>query len=195
MLSKKNNTINFFVMIAALCTGCFFITGCENDEKQIAALTSDKVLVEEAKNIEAFLSQQGIVKAKLRSPLMLRYENERDTTYAEFPKTLHVDFFDSTAKIESWLDAKYGKYFESLNKVFLKDSVVAISTKGDTLHTTELWWDQQKEKFYTDKEYQLNTKTQRIHGVKGLEASQDFRDINFYYPEGVVQVSQDGFPK
>jgi hypothetical protein len=71
--------------------------------------------------------------------------------------------------------------------------VVAINTKGDTLKTQELWWDQQKEKFYTDKPYQLNTKTRRIHGEKGLEASQDFSNITFNYPEGVVQVSQNGF--
>ena len=97
MPSKKNNTVTDFIRIAALCTGCFFIGGCENDPKQIEALTKDKPLIEEAKNMEAYLSQAGIVKAKLKSPLMLHYE--KDTSFAEFPKTLHVDFFDSTAKI------------------------------------------------------------------------------------------------
>ena len=181
------------MIIAALCTGCFFVAGCENDEQLIKKLTENKVLVEEAKNIEAYLSQQGVVKAKLKSPLMLRYE--RDTTYAEFPKTLHVDFFDSTSKIQSWLDAKYGKYFESQNKVFLRDSVVAINVDGDTLKTPELWWDQQKEKFYTDKYAELHTKSKQITGGKGLEASQDFRDILFKEPVGTVHVSESGIPK
>src|SRR5690348_16425054 len=113
MQSRKNRTLCLFKIMAALCTGCFFILSCENDQKLIDALTKDKVLVEEAKNVEAYLSQESFVKARLRSPLMLRYENIKDTTYAEFPKTLHVDFIDSTAKIQSWLDAKYGKYYES----------------------------------------------------------------------------------
>jgi LPS export ABC transporter protein LptC len=184
-----------FYTMAALLTGCFFVYSCENSEKQIKEVTETKELVEEAKNIEALLSQEGVVKAKLKSPLMLRHsgKNPDDTLYAEFPKTLHVDFFDSTSKIQSWLDSKYGKYFETLNKVFLKDSVITINTKGDTLKTDELWWDQQKEKFYTDKPYQLNTPTRRIHGSKGLEASQDFSEITFNEPEGVVQVSQSGF--
>ena len=106
-----------------------------------------------------------------------------------------MDIFESTTKVESWLDAKYGKYFETQNKVFLRDSVVTINVNGDTLKTDELWWDQQQEKFYTDKPYQLNTKTRRIHGLKGLEATQDFTDILFHDPEGVVQVPQSGFPE
>ena len=181
------------MIVAALWTSCFFMFGCENTQKQIDDITQNKVMVDEVKNIQSYLSQQGVVKAKLKAPLMLRYE--RDSMYSEFPKSLHVDFYDSTAHIESWLDAKYGKYFESQNKVYLRDSVVAINTKGDTLKTHELWWDQQKEKFYTDKPYELNTKTRRIHGERGLEASQDFNNIIFNYPEGVVQVSQSGFPQ
>ena len=180
-----------YLLVAALWTSCLFIGGCENSQKQIDAVTKDKVMVDEVKHIQSYLSQKGLVKAKLSSPLMLRYE--KDSLYSEFPKNLHVDFFDSTSHIESWLDSKYGKYFESQNKVYLRDSVVAINTKGDTLKTAELWWDQQKEKFYTDKPYELNTKTRRIHGEKGLEASQDFSNITFNYPEGVVQVSQSGF--
>jgi len=192
MQSRKNKTSSFFKLMAALCTGCFFIAGCENDQKLIDALTTDKVLVEEAKNVEAYLSQESFVKARLRSPLMLRYENLKDTTYSEFPNTLHVDFFDSTAKIQSWLDAKYGKYFESQNKVYLRDSVVAININGDTLKTPELWWDQQKEKFYTDKYAELHTKDKQILGGKGLEATQDFRDIVFKETTGTVKTSENG---
>lgn len=194
---RTNSLRHIFYSIAALLTGCFFLAGCENSEKQIQDLTAKRQSVEEAKNVEAMLSQAGIVKAKLKSPLMLAYSGNgsaTDTAYREFPKKLHVDFYDSTAIVQSWLDSKYGKYYETLNKVYLRDSVVAITIKGDTLETPELWWDQQQEKFYTDKPCQLNTKTRRIHGRKGLVASQDFSDIIFNDPEGVVQVSQDGFP-
>ena len=31
-----------------------------------------------------------------------------------FPNTLHVDFYNDSTKIETWLDSKYGKYFEKL---------------------------------------------------------------------------------
>src|SRR5262245_48320535 len=112
--------------IAALLTSCFFVS-CENDEKQIKELTENVIEVEEAKNVESYMSQDGKVKAKLTAPLMFRVM--KDTQYVEFPNTLHVDFYNDSTKIESWLDSKYGKYFETLNKVYLRDSVIVINVK------------------------------------------------------------------
>lgn len=180
-------------MAAALFTSCLFICACENDPKMIEAWTKNKVMTEEGKNITGYLSQKGKMKAKLSSPLMYRYQT--DTSYTEFPKTLHVDFYNDSTKVESWLDAKYGKYFETLNKVYLRDSVVVINVKGDTLKTPELWWDQNTQKFYTDKYAELHTPDKHITGGKGLEASQDFSDVIFKQPVGNVKVADNGLPK
>jgi hypothetical protein len=58
-----------------------------------------------------------------------------------------------------------------------------------------LWWDQNQQKFYTDKYAQLHTKDKHIYGGKGLEASQDFRDVIFKEPTGTVLVSDSGIPQ
>src|SRR5215208_3842142 len=100
---------------AAFIFSCFFFFSCENDPRTIAELTNSRTMVEEAKNIETFLSQGGRIRAKLWAPYMLRYQ--ADTAYVEFSKTLHVNFFNSAGKVESHLDALYGKYYENLNKV------------------------------------------------------------------------------
>lgn len=162
---------NKIYIAAALICGCIFLASCENDERTIQAWTEKKEMVEEAIKVETLFSQSGTMKAILTAPLMLRYQG--DSTYVEFPKTLHVDFYDSTGKRESWLDARYAKYFESSNKVWLRDSVKVISVKGDTLSTPELWWDQNAKLFYTDKDVRIATITKNIYGGKGLEAAQD----------------------
>ena len=133
------------------------------------------------------------MKAKLIAPLMLRYES--DTIYVEFPKSLHVDFYDDSTKIESWLDSKHGKYFENLNKVYLWDSVVVINVKGDTLKSSDLWWDMNTKLFYTEKYAEYRTKDKQIYPGKGLEATQDFHRITFKQPTGTVRVSDKDFPK
>jgi LPS export ABC transporter protein LptC len=152
-----------------------------------------KEMVEVGKNIEAYLSQESKVKAKLTAPLMLRHEG--DTLYTEFPKTLHVDFYDDSTKIESWVDSKHGKYFENMDKVYLWDSVVVINVKGDTLKSQDLWWDQNKELFYTDKYAEYLRKDKQIYPGKGLEATQDFKRITFKEPTGIVHVSDTSFSK
>jgi LPS export ABC transporter protein LptC len=192
MQNSARYHINLFVAVF-LVSGCAFISACENDPKMIDDWSKKKEMVEVGKNIEAYLSQENKVKAKLTAPLMMRHE--ADTLYYEFPKTLHVDFYDDSTKIESWVDSKHGKYFENLNKVYLWDSVVVINVKGDTLKSPDLWWDQNTKLFYTDKYAQYLRKDKQIYPGKGLEATQDFRRITFKEPTGIVHVSDSSFSK
>ena len=191
-MNSSHNAYQKIFFLAALLS-CFFILSCENDENRIKELTERRVMTEEAKDVVSYLSQQGVMRARLKSPLMIRVMG--DTLYVEFPKTLHVDFYNDSIQMESWLDAKYGKYFETMNKVYLRDSVVVINTKGDTLMTPDLWWDQNTKMFYTDKLAQFHTKDKQIAGGKGLEATQDLRSVIFKEPTGILQVSESGFPK
>src|SRR5881392_1317374 len=160
---------------AAFLMGCIFIFCCENDYETVQHLGEKKTAVEEAKMIESYLSQGGKIKAKLTAPFMLRYLT--DSTYVEFPHSLHVDFYNDTLAVESQLDALYGKYREWEKKVYLRDSVVVINKmSGDTLRSPDLWWDQQTEKIYTDKPVRIYTRDKIIFGQYGLVANQDFTE-------------------
>ena len=192
MQNRDRKHINLFLPVLSISC-CLFISACENDPKMIEDWSKKKEMVEVGKNIEAYLSQESKVKAKLTAPLMLRHE--ADTLYTEFPNSLHVDFYDDSTKIESWVDSKHGKYFENMDKVYLWDSVVVINIKGDTLKSQDLWWDKNKEIFYTDKYAEYLRKDKQIYPGKGLEATQDFKRITFKEPTGIVHVSDTSFSK
>jgi LPS export ABC transporter protein LptC len=178
---------------AALIIGCCFVCACENDKKIIEAWSQKADMREEATNVESYMSQDGKMKAKLTAPLMYRVST--DTIYTEFPKSLHVDFYDSTNQKETFLDSKYGKYYENLNKVYLKDSVVVINLKGDTLKCRDLWWDQNTKLFYSDNYAEYRTKEKLVNGGKGLEATQDFSRVTFREVTGILKVKEGGFPE
>ena len=161
-----------YLQIAAFFTGCFFVVSCENDIRDVQNLNQKTTGIEEGKQIESYLSQNGKVKAKLMAPVMLRYL--LDTPKVEFTKSLKVEFFDDSSKVESRLFARYGNYFENQNKVFLKDSVVVYNVSGDTLLCKELYWDQQKQTFYTDKNVIIRKPDQKVYGT-GLIADQNFK--------------------
>jgi LPS export ABC transporter protein LptC len=181
--------INSFliILIISICGGC------ENDKRVIDEWTRNVVLNEEAIGIETYFSQKGVMKAKLKAPLMIRVPVV-DSPYVEFPKSLHVDFYNDSTIIESWMDSKYGKYYENLNKVYLKDSVIVITDKGDTLKAQDLWWDQNEKLFYTDKYAEYHGKDKLIYGGKGFEATQDLKRRTFKYPTGTIKVTDSGFP-
>lgn len=171
--------LNFIKKSAALFTGCIFLFACENTKEDIDKLTQKELGVEEARQVNINYTLGGKAKAILTAPLMLRVQDT--IPYVEFPQHIHVDFYNDSAKIESILDAKYGKYIESQSRILLKDSVRFIGLKnGDTLYCNELYWDRNRQpyQFYTESPTQVRTKMQTINSI-GFETSQDFKDKVF----------------
>ncbi len=183
-----------FIIQAALITGCFFLASCENSLKDLNQFTEKKVGIEEAKGVTIIYSLGDKTKAKLTAPYMLRHQET--SPYIEFTKTLHADFFDDSLRIESKMNAHYGKYMEEESKVFLKDSVVVFNVKGDTLYCNELYWDRSKtgREFYTDKPVRIRTPSQIIDG-DGLDAPQDFKSWHIINGRGFVRISSSEFPQ
>lgn len=184
---SKGRTLVLSYRYSALLILLFF-SSCENDPKEIENWTKRTELREEAKTIESYLSQSGVMKAKLTAPLMYRYQ--RDTVFTEFPNTLHVDFYDDSVRVESWLTAKYGIYYDNLNKVFLRDSVVVINKEGDTLRSPELWWDQNMQKFYTNKPSRIDGKDKHIYCRDGIDAPQDMKVFTCHFPTGPFNLKE-----
>lgn len=180
--------------LTALLGCCLFfgllLTACENRQEELDALSKTRIAVEEAKEVESYLSQGGKMKARLTAPVMNRYQ--ADSPYIEFPASLHVDFFNDSLVVESQLNAQYGRYKETEHKVYLRDSVVVFNSKEDTLRSDELWWDQNREIFYTEKDVQIHQPDKIIYG-KGLEADQSFNWYVIKQITGQVLVPKGGF--
>jgi LPS export ABC transporter protein LptC len=189
-INKSARFLNLFFVV--------FITGilisCGNSDKELNAYNSKNLSVEEIKNADINYTLGGNAKAKLLSPLMLRVQDI--SPYVEFPKKLHVDFFNETGTVDSRLDALYGKYLEQESKVFLRDSVRVINTLGDTLYCDELWWDRTRKgkEFYTDKPVRIRKKMEVINGT-GMEAAQDFKNWVILNPsQGLMKIPASQFP-
>lgn len=183
-----------FVHTYALLFLLACIISCGNSDEELKDFSSKSLGVEEIINADINYTLGGKAKAKLLSPLMLRVQDA--SPYVEFPKRLHVDFFNETGMVDSRLDAQYGKYFEQESRVFLKDSVKVINIKGDTLYCDELWWDRNLKgnEFYTDKPVKIRTKSQIINGT-GMKASQDFKNWLIINPnQSVIKVANSQFP-
>lgn len=181
-----------FFYSAALFMSCCFVCSCENTDKEIEEWVKDKTIVDSVFKVTSYLSQEGKVKSKLTAPLMLMAQTDTGQ-YVEFPRSLHADFYNDSAKVDSWLDARYGKYLQTREKVYLRDSVVVISAKGDTLRCHDLWWDQAKGLFFTDTVATYHSPGNAIQGGKGMEATQDFSTVTFKFPIGDMNISETGF--
>ena len=179
-----NRTYYTILKIAVAClSSCFFMTSCENDIDAVKGLGTKAGGIDVGKNVAIYISNDGKLGAKLTAPLMNRYLVD-SSKMIEFPKSIHVDFYKDSNQIESQLSAKYAKYKETENIVYLKDDVVIFNTLGDTLWCKEMYWDQNTGKFYTEQDVVVkqHNPLAKIYG-KGLEANQNLTDIRIFKPQ------------
>ena len=190
---RCSNLYTRFLFFSLFTFTIVLLLSCGNSDKELNGYNSKALGIEEIKDADINYTLGGNAKAKLRSPLMLRVQEA--SPYVEFPKKLHVDFFNESGAIDSRLDALYGKYYEMESKVFLKDSVKVINILGDTLYCNELWWDRSRKgnEFYTDKPVRIRRKLQIIDGI-GMDASQDFKAWHIINPVGIINVPNTQFP-
>lgn len=170
-------------LAVALLSSCFFMLSCENNVNDVQALSARIGGIDVGKDVSIFISTDGKMTAKLMAPLMRKYLLDSGRM-VEFPNTIKVDFYKDSLHIESKLSADYANYKEEENKVFLKDNVIVYNVLGDTLWCKEMIWDQNANKFTTDKEVivKQHNPIAKIYG-KGFEANQDLSDIHIFKPQ------------
>jgi LPS export ABC transporter protein LptC len=95
--------------------------------------------------------------------------------YTEFPKGLQVYFYDSLQNEIASLRSNYAINKETENIWIAENDVQVVNTKGDTLNTEYLIWDQKKKKIYSEEYVRMTTKDGIIHG-KSFEANEDLTD-------------------
>lgn len=186
-----NQSLNIFLKKAAAITGCFFICSCSNNYQEVQDLAKKKIPVDIATKVESYISEDGFVKARLTAPIMTT--TEADTPKTEFPKSLHVDFYDSTTKVQSKLFAKYGLFYRDKHLIFLRDSVIVFNVTGDTLKCEKLWWDQDKQLIYTDVPVHIRKPDESIDGT-GLTADQNFSHWTINNAKGPISVADSTLP-
>ncbi len=179
------NRISYHLLkIAVAClSSCIFLFACENNVNEVKALGARVGGIDVGKDVAIYLSTDGKITAKLMAPLMNKYLLDSGKMI-EFPNHLNVDFYKDSLIIESKLYAKYAKYIESENKVFLRDDVVVYNILGDTLWCKEMYWDQNTNMFHTDKDVivKQHNPIAKIYG-KGFEANQNLTDIHILKPQ------------
>ena len=179
-----NTSHQKILKIAVAClSSCFFMAACENDVDAVKALGVNAGGIDVGKDVAIYVSNDGKLGAKLTAPWMNRYLQD-SSKMIEFPQSIHVDFYKDSNQIESQLSAKYAKYKEAENIVYLKEDVVIFNTLGDTLWCKEMYWDQNTGKFYTEQDVVVkqHSPLAKIYG-KGLEANQNLTDIRIFKPQ------------
>lgn len=159
------------LVIAVLCS-------CESNFKEVQRINTVAFNpAGETENINLKYTDSGKVKAILVSPLMLDYSNLQ-YGFNEFPKGVHVTLLDDAQK-KSYVVSDYAiQYSNPDNIIDLQGNVKITSDDGKVLETSQLYYDQKNEWFYTEKEFKFTDEKGSYIEGPGVDFSKDFKVFN-----------------
>lgn len=172
MTAKTKIVFNaFFVALIIL------VSSCESNFKDVQKINmANFAPMGEADTVNLKYTDSGKIKAILLAPKMLDFGNA-SFPYTEFPAGIDVTLFDGNSK-KSFIKSDYAIRFKNTNIIDLQGNVKITSDDGKILETTQLYYDQRREWFFTEKKCKLTLGPGNIFYTKGFDASRDFKDIN-----------------
>lgn len=166
--------ITFFASVLGLFV---VMTSCESNFKEVQKINkSNFAPIGEADTVNLKYTDSGKIKAILVAAKMLDFSNV-SFPYQEFPKGIDVTLYDNNAK-KSFIRSDYAILYKKTNIVDLQGNVKITSEDGKILETTQLYYDQKREWFFTEKKCKLTLGAGNEFYTKGFDASRDFKSIN-----------------
>ncbi|WP_276359613.1 LPS export ABC transporter periplasmic protein LptC [Daejeonella sp. H1SJ63] len=178
---------------ALMLIGTILFSACENDLKKVEQISAKKLIVpvDKSTGVEIIYSDSAKVRAKLITPELLNFKTEKP--YIEMKKGITVIFYDENQQETSRLRADYAIRRERENIVELKRNVVASNTKGETFRSDELYWDENKRRFYSNKLVSITSSDNVLYGTS-FWANEDFSYYEIVQSTGDLRLrGEEGF--
>lgn len=177
--------IKQYSLVALL--GMILLVSCTSEAEKVKLLTEPQNLpLETGKNILITYTDSGYTKAKVFAPYLERFAtDERNETVMK--KGITAYFYSKQNKVDSYLKSKYAIRYDREKRMVARNDVVLVNSKGDTLNTEELIWDETTQKISSDKYIRITTKDEIIMG-DGFESNTEFTKYKIYSIRGVISL-------
>ena len=134
-----------------------------------------------------WLSDSGRVVMKMESDVQSNFENGD----REWPDGFFIRWYDRLGNLKSSFSANY-VYFTKAENLYRAEGDVIVKSfeNNDELNTEELFWDMEKETFYTDKFVTIKSDDE-VHTGEGMESNEDFTEYRILKPNGTFTLEDD----
>lgn len=157
---------------------------CGND-KAIERIEQDKDTVPTmvTDSVNSFISDSGIVRYQLVSPLWLMYDEAKEP-YWYFPQGISLKQFDDSMAPASTLVSDTARYFSAKKLWKLDGNVRMRNIDGDKFLTEQMFWDQKTHKVYSDSFIHIERAGRIIEGY-GFVSNEQITAYTIRRPIGI----------
>jgi LPS export ABC transporter protein LptC len=168
----------FFVAVSLM----LLFAGCEEKIKpSVLDNLSNAVLpTQESWNSTVTFFDSGTVRAVLKAGHISVYENSKQTL---LDGGVHLDFFDEYGRHSSVLTSESGKADESTNNLEAIGNVVVTSDSGVVVRTQHMYWDNKRQKIYSDDFVRITSPKETLQGA-GFESDQNLHNYRIFKVSG-----------
>ena len=161
---------------------------CESNFKDIQKDSfTEFVPSGEADDFNLKYTDSGKIKSILISPKMLSYSNV-EYPFTEFPKGIDVTLFDDKGK-KTFVKSDYAISYKDPDIIDLQGNVRISTENGQLMETSQLYFDQKNEWFYTQKKFKF-TDVKGVSNGEGIDFSKDFKIVNSQKINGLIDQAE-----
>ena len=174
----------------AAVTAAAALCGCSEGKQDSIALSADpeKFPTLRTVNVDSYVSDSSYTRYRITSPLWLMFEEAKEPHWS-FPKGIYAVRFDNSMNENGSFTADSATYLSQRRMWRFDRNVRMLNNLGDKFLTQQLFWDQAKEKLYSDSFIHIERADRIIEGY-GFESNQDMTEYTIRRPTGIFPTSQ-----
>jgi len=173
------------VMLLLLFASC----GGDKTEVVAVAFNPDETYTMRTTDFVSLVSDSGITRYRVTGKEMLVFDKASEP-YMYFPEGVYAEQFDSLFVAQASLkaDTGYNWYNKKLWKAI--GNVEIENLQGERFETDSIYWDEVKQKIYSDAFMRITRSDRIITGI-GFESNQDMSEYRIFHPQGTFPVSEE----
>ena len=165
-----------------------FLVSCFSDEKDMIEIVFDHQTSYTLKKTDVigFVSDSGRTRIKFVTATWLIF-GKASEPYWYFPDGVYCEQFDSTFQVEASIKADTAYHYERKKLWELKGDVDISNFEGVRFQTSQLFWDQDEKKFYSDSFIRI-TKGESVNTGIGFSSNENLSEYYIYNSKADIPV-------
>ena len=164
------------------CSSGSKMSGDQNDSIELPTMVTN--------DVSMLISDSGVIKYKVLSPIWFVYENDVTNKYWYFPEGIIFNQIDSTFSTEFSLKADTAYNYETKQVWHLINNVEVHSVQGEYFRSNDLFWDLRKHEVYTDSFIHIERPDATIEGY-GFTSNDAFTKYEIRQTSGIFPFRDD----
>ena len=139
-------------------------------------------------NVNTIISDSGRISYKVEADEWKIYDRRKPPHWS-FEKGVYLEKYDKEMQIEATIKCDTAYYFNEQKLWKLIGNVNIVNPKEERFYTNLMFWDQEKERLYSDSYIKIEQADQMTEGI-GFSANQDLSVWEIKNTKGIYAIEE-----